>query len=67
MVDKYSPLPLYVQVDNFLLDIIKQDNLTPGDPVPSENQISHELYVSRMAARQAINNLVGSERYLNSP
>lgn len=58
MVDKYSPLPLYIQVENYLLNQIERDGLEPGDPVPSENQLTKELDISRMTARQAINNLV---------
>ena len=58
MVDKFSPLPLYSQVERYLLDCIEQNNLHPGDIVPSENEISAELSISRMTIRQAVNNLV---------
>ena len=58
MVDKFSPLPLYIQVENYLQNQIEKDGLKPGDPVPSENQLATLLNISRMTARQAINNLV---------
>lgn len=58
MVDKFSPLPLYSQVERYLLDYVEQNNLQPGDLVPSENEISAELSISRMTIRQAVNNLV---------
>lgn len=58
MVDKFSTLPLYTQVERYLLDYIEQNNLQPGDLVPSENEISAELSISRMTIRQAVNNLV---------
>lgn len=58
MVDKFSPVPLYTQVEQYLQDFIEQNDLLPGDLVPSENEISSTLSVSRMTIRQAVNNLV---------
>lgn len=51
-------IPKYIQVMNWILDLIERENITPGEQVPSENQLVRELKVSRNTVRQALTYLV---------
>jgi GntR family transcriptional regulator len=57
MVDKDSALPLYVQIQNALLEGIRSGVYRPGSQVPSELEIAEQYSVSRMTARKALENL----------
>src|SRR5678809_1724016 len=48
---------LSAQVARHLLDLIQQQNLRPGDLVPSEVQICKDLQVSRGSVREAYRTL----------
>jgi GntR family transcriptional repressor for pyruvate dehydrogenase complex len=58
-----SPVPtlqratLSAQVARLLLELIRRDDLKPGDAVPSEVQICRELQVSRGSVREAYRTL----------
>ena len=39
VVDRASPLPLYVQLEDALLARIRDEGLRPGDRLPSEAEI----------------------------
>lgn len=56
-LDRHTVVPLYYQIRQGLLDQIKSGDLKPGDPLPSEQEISEKLRVSRMTARQAVKSL----------
>jgi GntR family transcriptional regulator len=56
-LDRQSVVPLYYQIQQQLLEQIRSGRLKPGDPVPSEQEISARLGVSRMTARQALKSL----------
>ncbi len=56
-VDPESPLPLYYQIREQLRRQILSGELKPGDPLPSEAQISAQCGVSRMTARLALSQL----------
>lgn len=56
-LDRQSVVPLCYQIRERLLDEIHSGNLRPGDPLPSEQEISDKLRVSRMTARQAMKSL----------
>src|SRR5579871_1901033 len=56
-LDRHSVLPLYYQIQQNLLGDIRVGALKPGQPVPSEQEISETLRVSRMTARQALKSL----------
>jgi GntR family transcriptional regulator len=58
MVDKTSPLPIYYQLEQEIKALIENGDLSPGDVVPSERELSEKYEISRMTVRQAINNLV---------
>jgi GntR family transcriptional regulator len=53
-IDRQQVLPLYFQIQQHLLKMIVQGRLKGGDSLPSEQEISRTLRVSRMTARQAL-------------
>ena len=53
-LDRHSAVPLYYQIQQGLLEHIRSGKLKPGKPIPSEEDISKRLRVSRMTARQAL-------------
>lgn len=57
MLDKNSLIPLYVQLENLLLERIESGELKVGDIIPSENELSKNYSVSRMTAKKAIDSL----------
>ena len=56
-LDRQSVVPLYYQIQQRLLELIRAGKLKPGKPVPSEEELSKRLGVSRMTARQALKSL----------
>ena len=62
-IDKSTPIPLYYQLKNLILDEIKAGNYKPDDLIPTENEISEMFGISRTTVRQAILELV-SEGWL---
>lgn len=57
-VDINSPVPLYYQLQQFMLDEIKAGRFTPDNPFPSEKEWVEYTGLSRTTVRQAIENLV---------
>jgi GntR family transcriptional regulator len=57
VLDRQSVVPLYYQIQLRLIEQIRAGELKPGDLVPSEQEISARLGVSRMTARQALKSL----------
>ncbi len=49
--------PLYRQITNYLLEQIEQNNLRPGDRIPTEQEISEAFGVSRITAVRAVKEL----------
>ncbi len=56
-LNRQSVVPLYYQIQQRLLDQIRSGSLKPGQSVPSEQEISLRMGVSRMTARQALKSL----------
>lgn len=56
-LDRHSVVPLYYQIQQRLLQQIRSGTLKAGQPVPSEQEISSRMGVSRMTARQALKSL----------
>ncbi len=52
-----SAAPLYQQVKDRIRDRIARGRLGAGDPVPSENELTRDLRVSRMTANRALREL----------
>lgn len=58
MIKKESALPIYVQLEQGIKELIEKQELKPGDSIPSEREFSETYQFSRMTVRQAITNLV---------
>lgn len=56
-IDRHSVVPLYYQIQQGLLSLIRSGKLKPGNAIPSEEDLSRRLHVSRMTARQALKSL----------
>lgn len=56
-LDRHSVVPLYYQIRRSLLEQLRSGTLKSGEMIPSEEEISSQLGVSRMTARQAIKSL----------
>jgi DNA-binding FadR family transcriptional regulator len=52
-----APL-LHVSVQDAIKDFIFENNLQPGDALPSENELADQLGVSRNSVREAVKSLV---------
>ncbi len=57
MIDKNYPIPIYIQLKELLKEKIAAGEWKPGDMVPSERELSEQYHISRMTARQALNEL----------
>jgi len=60
-IDKNSHTPIYIQVRDIIIKMIKDKKLVPSAKIPSENEISAAFNISRMTVRQAIRELVKEE------
>lgn len=57
-IDKDIPVPMYYQLKNIILDLIKEGVLQPGDMLPTELELSSCFGISRTTTRQAMQELV---------
>ena len=58
-LDQKSPVPFHAQIEQYLRDLIKQEEYLSGERLlPKETALSKSLGVSRNPIRQAINKLV---------
>ena len=57
-IDRQHPLPIYYQLKELLREKIAAGAWKPGELVPSERELSERYDISRMTARQALNELV---------
>ena len=58
MIDKHSPIPIYLQIEQLLTEKITNGELAPGDVLPSEPEMTELYGVSRMTIRKAVDYLV---------
>lgn len=56
-IDRSSPIPLYYQLKQILLDKINQHDWKPGDLIPSELELQEEYGLSRTTVRQTLSEL----------
>jgi len=56
-LDKNGFIPLYFQIQRALMEKIQSGELSEGDPLASEEELSRHFQVSRMTARQALHGL----------
>ena len=57
MFDKRKIIPLYSQIEQSIMEKIKQGLLAEGESLPSEQELARSFHVSRMTARQALHGL----------
>ncbi|WP_194777909.1 GntR family transcriptional regulator [Pararhodonellum marinum] len=57
-IDHKSPIPLHVQVEGLLRDLIKEPEYQDGKLLPKEVDLAKKLGISRNTIRQATNKLV---------
>jgi GntR family transcriptional regulator len=57
-IDKTSPIPVYYQLRNIILQKIQSSEFIEGSLIPSERELCDSLNISRMTVRQALNQLV---------
>ena len=76
MLNTKSPIPLYHQLANILMEKIRMGEYNPGDRIPSEHQLASEYSIGRPTVRQAVELLIrkrllfrkrGSGTYVQSP
>lgn len=58
LLDRTSPLPLYVQLKTILSEEIQSGALKPGDAMPSEYTLCKKFGLSRYTVRRALDELV---------
>lgn len=58
MIDKSSPIPVYYQLKEDIINKISNDEWKPGECISSERELCEIYSVSRMTIRQAIGELV---------
>jgi len=62
-LDRKSPVPLYYQVKQNLLEKLDNGTWKPGDLVPSEQELQESYGVSRITVRQALTELTHEGRF----
>jgi GntR family transcriptional regulator len=62
MIEKPSKIPIYLQVQRFIEEIIDSADHGPGDHIPSERALADQLSVNRLTVRKAIDRLVAGGR-----
>ena len=58
IIDKSNPIPLYLQIVNWIEEMIKDGNFSVGSKLPSEGRLSQALDINRNTVRHAIAYLV---------
>ncbi len=57
-VNRHSYVPLYLQIARTIEQMVRSGELQPGMQLPSEREIAEQFSVSRVTARQALDELV---------
>jgi GntR family transcriptional regulator len=57
-INHSSPLPRYHQIKNHLRDLMENDQLRPGEVLPSEKDLASNYGVNRLTLRHALTELV---------
>jgi GntR family transcriptional regulator of arabinose operon len=52
-VEKSSDKPLYIQVQDHILNLVKNGSLKPGESVSSEHDLADQMGISRLTVRKA--------------
>jgi len=57
-IDHQSPIPLHIQTENLIRELIKDPDYQTGKLLPNEVDLAKKLAISRTTLRQALNKLV---------
>jgi GntR family transcriptional regulator len=60
-INKNSPLPLYYQLKEIILEAIKNEELVVGEKIPSERELAEYHNISRMTVKKAVDILVNND------
>ena len=58
IIDRYSPIPQYFQLQTWLIEQIELGVFNPNDKIPTEEELNKITGLARATIRQAIQNLV---------
>lgn len=59
-VDRNQPTPLYDQLQQILIDVIRRGLFKPGEQMPGEKELEEHFRVSRITVRRALSEMVAS-------
>lgn len=59
-IDRNQPAPLYEQLQQILIDVIKRGEIKPGEQMPGEKELEEHFRVSRITVRRALSEMVTS-------
>lgn len=54
ILKKENKIPLYMDIKNYVIDLINKNGNTPNYKLPSENQLANKFNVSRITAKNAL-------------
>ncbi|MEW6578927.1 MAG: GntR family transcriptional regulator [Chloroflexota bacterium] len=57
-IDRYSPIPIYLQLEEQLEQLIVNGAWRPKEPLPSDHSLAQTFQISVMTVRQAMSQLV---------
>lgn len=66
-IEENSPKPIYVQIQDCIIDGIRSSVLSPGSQLPSINEISEGLSIARKTAEKSYNELKRKSIILSVP
>jgi GntR family transcriptional regulator len=55
---RHGPLPRYYQLREIIREMVRSGAWAPGEPIPSERELSERYGISRMTVRQSVSELV---------
>ena len=67
MLDRLSPKPLHMQMEELIRKNLTSGEWAPGRVIPSENELSQKYGISRMTVRNVITKLVQEDLFERIP
>ena len=58
--EAFKPMKIHEQVEQYILDKIRNHELVPGDQIPTENELALLFHTTRPTVRQASNHLTST-------
>lgn len=60
VIDRKNPIPLYIQLKEFIVQKIENNEWVTGELIPSEIELQNQFNLSRTTVRQALGELVSA-------